>query len=329
MSPERPVALFNFADPWMQEVVRRVAPAEFDVRFLGDPDDARQREELLGRADFLVTLRLPAEWVPLLSRCRLVQNQGVGCDAIDTAALARAGIPLAVTPEGTTVGVAEHTLLLILALYRRLTAVHESLRRGGFDPVRWRPQCHSLEGKVLGLVGFGRIGRHVARLARAFGVSVVYADVLRAPPDVEAELGARRLPFGQLLAAADVVSAHTPLTAETKGMFGAAEFARMKPGALFINTSRGGTYDMDALCEALRSGRLGGAGLDVFNPEPPPPDHPILRLPNVVCTPHCAAGTVESHEAKARAQFDNFRRVLRGERPANLAHEPPPPEGIP
>src|SRR5262249_7560349 len=153
------------------------------------------------------------------------------------------------------------------------------------------------------------------------------SDVRRAPADVEDALGGRYVSFGELLAAADVVSVHTPLTPETRGLFGAAEFARMKPGAPFVNPAPGGTHDMDALAAGLQSGHLGGAGLDVFNPQPPPADHPIRRLPNVVLTPHMATGTVEAHLEKARAQFANFQRVGRGEPPVNvvtLAGESPP-----
>jgi phosphoglycerate dehydrogenase-like enzyme len=323
MAAQRPVAVFNFADRWMREVIRRAAPPDFDVRFIDDPGQTRRVQDLLRHADFLVTIDLPRTWVPWLRQCKLVQHQGVGYDGIDAEALAAAGVPLAVTPEGTVVGVGEHTILLILALYKRLPEVHASLRQGEFDRLGWRPHCHTFAGKALGLVGFGRIGRQVARLARAFGVSVAYFDVRRAPAGVEAELDVQYRSFDDLLAGADVVSAHTPLTPQTRGLFGAAEFARMKPGALFVNTARGGTYDMDALYEALRSGHLGGAGLDVFNPQPPPADHPILRLPNVVLTPHMAAGTVESHLDKARAQFANFQRVLRGDAPANLVSGPP------
>lgn len=315
---ERAVAVFNFSDRWMQEMILRAAPPGFDVRFIADPEDESGVRETLAGADFLVTIALPGSWAGALGRCRLVQLQGVGHDAVDVPALAEAGTPLAMTPEGTIESVAEHTLLLILATSRRLTAVHASLRRGEFDRLGWRPQCHSLRGRTLGLVGFGRIGRRVAHLARAFEAPVAYSDVRRAPADAEEEFHARYLPFEELIATSDIVSVHTPLTPETERLFDAAAFARMKPGALFVNTSRGGTYDMDALADALRSGHLGGAGIDVYNPQPPPAGHPIRRLPNVVCTPHMAAGTVESHREKARAQFENFLRVLAGEPPRYL-----------
>lgn len=317
MNETRPVAVFMLSHPWMQAIVQQAAPADMEVRFV-DPQDTAAIERVLPDADFLMTVTLPAAWVPLLRRCKLVQHQGVGYDGIDVAALKRAGIPLALTPEGTTVGVAEHTILLILALYKQLVPVHESMRAGQFDSLGWRADSHFFDGKTLGLVGLGRIGRRVAHLAQAFGARLLYFDVMRAPVEAEQALGIRYVAFRELLAASDVVSVHTPLTPETQGLFNAATFACMKRGALFINTSRGGTYDMDALYRVLHSGHLGGAGLDVFNPEPPPPDHPLLQLPNVICTPHMATGTVEAHLQKAAAQFRNFRRVWQGETADNL-----------
>jgi phosphoglycerate dehydrogenase-like enzyme len=313
----RPVAVFQAANRWMQEVIREAAPRDFDVRFLEDPTNATQVRDLLAEADFLVTVRLPEAWTPWLTRCRLVQVQGVGYDGVDRSALFRAGIPLAITPEGTVDGVAEHTILLILALYKNLPRVDAAVRRGEFDPLGFRSQCHFFRGKTLGIVGFGRIGRRVAQLAAAFKARIIYSDVTPAAPDIETSLGARRVTWERLLAEADVVSVHTPLTPQTRKLFDAAALARMKSGAIFINTSRGETYSMDALAESLRCGHLSGAGLDVFDPEPPPADHPLFALPNVICTPHMATGTVEAHREKAAAQFANFRRVLHGEPPVD------------
>jgi phosphoglycerate dehydrogenase-like enzyme len=248
----------------------------------------------------------------------LVQLRGVGYDGVAFEALTQAGIPLAATPAGTIIGVAEHTILLILGLYKQIVQVHEQMREGTFDNIGWRANSHFLYEKTLAIVGLGRIGQRAAHLVRAFDVNLIYFDIVRPPQEVEVQLGAKYVPFGELLPQADIISVHTPLTPETEGLFDADAFARMKPGALFINTSRGGTYDMDALYESLRSGHLGGAGLDVFNPEPPPPDHPILQLPNVICTPHMATGTVEAHIYKITQQFDNFKRMLDGEKPLNL-----------
>jgi phosphoglycerate dehydrogenase-like enzyme len=320
MTSIRPLAVFAITHPWMQGMVCRAAPATYAVKFI-DNKNQEDIQRFLPQADFLVTTYLPAAWVPLLKQCKLVQHQGVGYDGVDIEALSRAGIPLTLTPEGTVIGVAEHTILLILALYKQIVAVDHSMREGKYDSIGWRANSHFFFEKTLGIVGLGRIGQRVARLAKAFDPRLIYYDVYRPGEAVERELGVQFVPFADLLPQADIVSVHTPLTPETKGLFGADEFAHMKPGALFINTSRGGTYDMDALYDALRGGHLSGAGLDVFNPEPPPPDHPILQLPNVIRTPHMATGTVEAHLLKAQAQFENFSRVLRGETPHNLARK--------
>jgi len=322
MSEKEACIVYNFANPWMREVIRESAPDRFDIRFVErlteGAADQSALAQLLGEADFLVTIELPDAWVKWLTRCRLVMTQGVGYDAVDVAALREAKIPLALTPEGTTEGVAEHTILFILALYKRLAEVDASVSRGEFDKIGWRSKCHLLYGKTLGLVGFGRIGQRVAQLARAFDVRVLYTDVQQASSEVETNLEAEYRDFDGLLGESDIISLHTPLTEGTKGLFGEAQFAAMRPGALFINTSRGGTYDMDALHEVIASGHLGGAGLDVFNPQPPPADHPILQLANVLCSPHMATGTVETHHQKATAQFENFARVLDGQPPQNV-----------
>lgn len=322
MQAHRPLALivYNaswYRSPWLRAVTLEEAPPEFDVEFCVNTD-TEALHRLLPRADFVVTTLLTEEWLPYLTRCKLVQHQGVGYDGIDAVALGRAGIPLAVTTAGTITGVAEHTILLILALYKQIVPVHESLRRGEYDQMGWRLHSHFLFGKTVGIVGFGRIGRRVAKLARAFDVTLVYHDAIRAPEQVEQELGASLVSLKELIQVSDIITVHVPALPGTRGMFGAAQFARMKQDALFINTSRGETYDMDALCDTLGSGHLGGAGLDVFNPEPPPPDHAILQLQNVICTPHMATGTIEAHHEKARAQFENMQRVLRAEAPNNL-----------
>ena len=317
MTAGRPMILYNIGHPWVRSVAREHVPDAFDLRFI-DEAVPGAIEALLPEADFLVTGRVPPEWIPLLKRCRLVQKFGVGLDTVDVDGLRRAGIPLATSPTLTPEGVAEHTLTLILVLWKLLIPIHLSVREGGFDMFGRREDIHVVNGKTVGIVGLGRIGRRVAHLAHAFGTEILYADPIPAPPELERQLGARRTSFDEVIERSDVVTAHTPLTEETRQMFGAAEFARMKRGALFINTCRGGTYVLDDLYSALDSGHLGGAGLDVFDPEPPPVDHPLRRLPNVVLTPHNASGTVERHHAIARGQFVNCQRVLDGEVPLHL-----------
>jgi phosphoglycerate dehydrogenase-like enzyme len=283
---------------------------------------SREREELLSlmpEADFLLvaTARVDEELLRAAPRLRLVQHQGVGYDNIDVDACRRAAIPVALTPEGTTTGVAEHTLLLILSLFRHLVALDTAVRRGEWPVWSMRSRSVELAGKSVGLIGFGRIGREVARRARAFDTTIVYHDAVRAPAAVETELGATYVARDDLLRQADVVSLHAPLTAETRGLIGERELRLMQPHAVLINTARGALVDEPALVRALDKGWIAGAGLDVLAQEPPRPDNPLLTRPNVILTPHVAAGTRDAYRTKMRAVFANMQRVARGEAPLN------------
>jgi glyoxylate reductase len=295
-----------------------LVPAEFRLLLVSN----REREELLSlmpEADFLLvaTARVDEELLRAAPRLRLVQHQGVGYDNIDVDACRRAAIPVALTPEGTTTGVAEHTLLLILALFRHLLTLDMAVRRGEWPVWSMRSRSVELAGKSVGLIGFGRIGREVARRARAFDTTTVYHDAARAPAAVETELGATYVARDDLLRQADVVSLHAPLTAETRGLIGERELRLMQPHAVLINTARGALVDEPALVRALDKGWIAGAGLDVLAQEPPRPDNPLLTRPNVILTPHVAAGTRDAYRTKMRAVFANMQRVARGEAPLN------------
>lgn len=253
------------------------------------------------------------------SRLRLVHHQGVGWqDTVDWRALKARGVRLALTPEGTTVSVAEHAILLMLAVSRRLAFADAELRQGRWHINSLRPVSRELFGRTIGYVGMGRIAQAVAERLRAFGTRGLYVDDPRPlPPDREAALGVRRVGLDSLLAEADVVTLHVPLTDETRRLIDARAIGRMKPEALLINTARGGIVDEAALAAALASGRLGGAGLDVFEEEPPPASLPLLGLPNVVVTPHISAGTRDALRTKMAALFANVARFARGERLEN------------
>lgn len=203
--------------------------------------------------------------------------------------------------------------MLMLAVARRLIAGDRAVREG-----RWREPATApgpeLKGKTLGLVGLGNTGRRVAEVAvQGFGMRCVYFDKLERP-DAERSLGLRRLPLDGVLAEGDFVSLHVNLSPETRGMIGARELGLMKPGAIFINVSRGAVVDEAALVEALRSGRLGGAGLDVFAREPPGAENPLLALPNVVVAPHVGGASWESKRGCSMVAEDVVR-LLRGEEP--------------
>jgi D-3-phosphoglycerate dehydrogenase len=275
--------------------------------------------EAVREADFVLVATTPvsAEVIEAAPRLKLIQHQGVGYDNVDVAAAAQVGIPIGLTPEGTSKPVAETVFLLILSLYRNLFIANRSLRHGQWLQWELRPQSYNLVGKKMGIVGLGRIGREVAQRAKAFECELLYYDLVRAPAEVEAEYGAKYVSVDDLLAQSDVVTLHVPRTEQTQRMIGGAELARMKPAALLINTARGGLVDEAALYLALTNGQIGGAGLDVFAVEPPSVDNPLLHLDNVVAIPHIAAGTRDALADKMRAAFANMQRVAEGKTPRN------------
>jgi D-3-phosphoglycerate dehydrogenase len=231
-------------------------------------------------------------------KLRAVVRAGVGVDNIDVAAATRKGIVVMNTPGGNTVSTAEHTITLLLALARQLPAADASLHQGKWE--RGKFVGSQLAGKTLGVVGLGRIGREVARRAAGLDMKVLGFDPFLAP-DRAAQLGIESVSdLDQLLPRCDFLTVHTPLTDETRDLVGARELDRLPRGARVLNCARGGIINEEALAAALRSGHLAGAALDVFVQEPPPADHPLLKLPNVVVTPHLGASTVEAQASVAR-----------------------------
>ncbi len=310
-----------YAEPLPLDL-QALAHAELPAGWTLEVVSTQDRKELLqriGSADFVIvaTARIDAAVLAAAPRLRHVQHQGVGYNNIDIPACAARGVTVALTPEGTTTGVAEHVFLLLLALYKRLREAEAKLRAGAWPVWELRSRSFEIAGKTVGIVGLGRIGRAVARRLAAFEAHVLYYDLIRPPLEVEQALGVAYRPLEELLRAADVVTLHLPLSDTTRHLIGARELALMQPHAVLINTARGALVDELALIEALRNGTIAGAGLDVFEQEPPLPDNPLLQLENVVVTPHIAAGTVDAFRAKMRAVFANLQRVALGEPPIN------------
>jgi glyoxylate reductase len=249
---------------------------------------------------------------------RVVADVAVGYDNVDVPACARRGVVVTNTPGVLTEATADIALALILIATRRLGEAERLVRRG--EPWAWSMTFllgAGLQGKTLGIVGLGQIGRATARRARALGLEIAYTGPRRAAEAVEAELGARFLPLDELLETADVVSLHCPLTAETRHLIDAPALARMKPTAFLVNTTRGPVVDEGALVDALRGGAIAGAGLDVYEREPLV--HPgLLELENVVLLPHLGSATVETRTEMALLAARNVVAVLGG-------HEPPTP----
>ena len=265
---------------------------------------------------------LPRQWFvgpELIARCpRLlcVSSSGAGYDTVDVAACSAAGIAVVNQAGGNAASVAEHALGLMLGLSHRMAESDRRMRRErGFS--REDVMGHEIGGKTLGLVGIGHIGTRVAALARAFGMTVLATDPLLDAQEI-ARRGARAVSLDELLAASDLVSLHCPREASTLGLMDARAFARMKPGAIFISTARGGIHDEAALLASLQSGHLAGAGLDVWDREPPPLDHPLLAHDKGFATFHTAGVTHEARRNMARIAADQIAQVLAGERPPRL-----------
>lgn len=300
------------------------------LRLLGEAGEVRadERETAIPRADLLELVAGADAVLTLLGdrvddelfhaagpQLRCVANVAVGYDNVDVAAAERRGVVVTNTPGVLDDATADLTMALILAATRRI-AEGDRLVRSGRD---WNWGMHfmlgsSLQGKRLGIVGLGGIGKWVAQRARAFGMEIAYHQRNPAPAEVEAALGAKRLPLDELLAEADVVSLHCPLTPETRHLIGAAELAAMKPSAVLVNTARGPVVDETALAEALAEGRIAAAGLDVYEREPRVEPR-LLDLDNVVLSPHLGSATVETRTAMAELAARNAISVLSGQGP--------------
>ena len=249
-------------------------------------------------------------------KLKLVQLLSAGYDRCDIEAARRAGVPICNNGGANSTAVSEHALLLMLAVCRRVVWQHTNVAAG-----RWRGNAvqdvklFELKGRTLGIVGLGSIGKKVARLAQAFGMTVQYYDIARLTEERADDLKVKFALFDELLKSSDIVSLHVPLSPDTKHMMGAKQFAMMKPSAYLINTCRGPVVDEKAMIEALTNGTIAGAGLDVFDQEPPPPDNPLFALQNVILTAHFAGPTYENQYSRFRNAFDNCQRVVRGEKP--------------
>jgi len=258
----------------------------------------------------------------LMARCprlKVVGRHGVGLDTVDIPAATRLGVAVVHAPGSNSQAVAEHALMLMLASVKRTRFIDALTRRGEWDAKRLVGNTE-LAGKTLGIVGVGNIGRRVAKFAGAIGMRVLGYDKY-VPDDEMRRRGAEPVKsLEELLPQVDVLTCHTPLTPETTHMIDAKALARMKPGAIFVNTSRGPVQDERALFEALTRGHLAAAGLDVWEDEPTPVDNPLLNLENVVCSSHVAGVTREANRQMAVQVAGEMLRVLRGEKPEVLVN---------
>ena len=299
------------------DIARELVPDGFELTLVRP--DQPEFMTAMQDAEYLVGFSDPSvndEFYRNSPRLKLVQLTSAGYDRCDIEAARRAGILICNNGGANSTAVAEHALMLMLAVSRRLVWQHANVAAG-----RWRgndssqARMYELRDRKLGIIGFGTIGRKVARMAQAFGMQVQYYDVLRLSEEQEDTLDVRFRLMHEILRGCDLVSLHVPLLPETRHMIGAAELKQMKPSAYLINTCRGPVINEADLIEALGNGTVAGAGLDVFDREPPPADNPLFTMNNVVLTAHLAGPTYDNQYTRFRNAFDNCQRVSRGEKP--------------
>ena len=285
-------------DPIHEDGIKILKDAGFEI----DISPEISYEELKGKVrdyDVLVVrsrTKVTREIIEAGEKLKVVGRAGAGIDNIDVEAAKEKGVKVLNTPEAPAIAVAELTIGLLLSLARQIPRADSSMKEGRWAKKEFRGW--QLNGKTLGVVGLGHIGEKVARLAKAFGMKILITKRTPPSPEILRELEAEFVPLDELLRRSDIVSLHVPLTPQTHHMIGEREIQLMKDGAFIINTSRGAVIDEKALFKALKSGKLGGAALDVYEVEPPE-DYSLMKLPNVVCTPHIGAQTVEAQRAAA------------------------------
>jgi D-3-phosphoglycerate dehydrogenase len=308
MSAHRVLVTDTLADSGL-EILRAASDVDLDYR------PGLKGEQLLRavtESDALITrsgTAVTRELVNAGKRLRIVGRAGVGLDNVDVDACTQRGILVINAPTANILSATEHTMAMLLALCRNIPEAHASVKRGEWT--RSKFMGIELSGKVLGIIGLGRIGTRVTTRARAFGMRVLAYDPYIAQT-VGEKVGAEMVSLDNLLAQADIITVHTPLSDETRGMLGAKEIAKMKDGVIALNIARGGIYDEKALADGLASGKISGAAVDVYVEEPPPKDHPFLKLNNVVLSPHIGANTIEAQDRVAVQTSEMVVDALRG-----------------
>jgi D-3-phosphoglycerate dehydrogenase len=291
------------------DILRAADDVELDYRAgLKGPEllaAVAQSDALMTRSGTAVT----PELVNAGTRLRIVGRAGVGLDNVDVEACTARGILVINAPTANIMSATEHTMAMLLALCRNIPEAHASVKRGEWTRAKFLGT--ELDGKTLGIIGLGRIGSRVTIRARGFGMRVIAFDPYIADSAYE-KVGAAKVSFEQLLAQADIITVHTPATDETRGMIGAAELAKMKDGVIVLNIARGGIYDEQALADALNSGKVAGAAIDVYVEEPPGKDHPLLNAKNIILSPHIGANTIEAQDRVAVQTSEMVIEALRG-----------------
>jgi len=320
--PDPTIVFAPIMDPDVRAIADENLPKGFDFRNVAANDVPTAIQDADFLCGFLGNIPTDALVQAAGNRLKLVQLMSVGYDRFNLDGAREARLPVSVNGGANAIAVAEHAIMMMLVALKRVRALDQAVRSGG-----WRSasvgsdRVYEIWHSTIGIVGMGRIGQEVAKRLANWEATIVYYDPYRLSPERERELGVRYVELDELLRTADAVSVHVPLNAKTRHLIDAESLSIMKPSAVLVNTARGELVEEEALVTALREGKIMGAGLDVLSQEPPPPDHPIFELSNVMLTPHTAGPTWQSFPRRFANCFANIERVQRGEKPLWVVEE--------
>lgn len=315
------VVFLHGLHPRIVEAIVSLNPPGFTTTPVDGKSPEDQQVEAVKDADFIMNFRakLTERILRAAKKARLVQVLSAGYDRLDLKLLRELKIPVANNGGANSWAVADHAVLAMLTLYRRMLHADPAVRAGKWSAAIDGLNTFEMANKVVGIMGFGNIGQKVARRVQAFDAVVQYYDKFPLKPEREKELNAKRVTLEELFRTSDIISCHAPLTKDTRHVVNAKHLAMMKPSAILINTSRGEVVDETALYEALQQKKIAGAGLDVFNKEPVDPNNPLLKLDNVVVSPHCAGTTWDTWFRRADFAYKNMKGVWEGKAPQAVA----------
>ena len=309
--------------PEIVDVITQYTPDGWTTELATAATPIDEQKAMVADADFLLVYgaRLHDDVLRAAENARLVQLLAAGYDSMNLPLMAALEVPCANNGGANSWAVADHALLLMLALYKQLMPVEPATREGRWNAPITGSNTFEMADKLVGVLGIGNIGRQVARRVQGFDAQVQYYDPYPLDEERERELQVRRVSLDELFRTSDIVTCHAPLTPQTRHIVNAERIAMMKPTAVLINTARGPVVDEAALIEALQNGVIAGAGLDVFEQEPVDPDNPLLRMNNVVVTPHMAGTTWNTWFRRAQFGYENMQRVWNGEAPQAIARD--------
>src|SRR5699024_348885 len=304
----------------LKEIVNFYNEDNFNINFLEDKED---KKKALEEAKYLLTGndKITEDIMNAARNAVLIQNTGVGCDNINLDYASKKNIPVANAPKSNSIAVAELTIGLILALYRKIIYFNKTTKAGEWHMWNLRPDCFELNEKKHGIIGFGEAGKQVAVRSKAFGTTVFYYDKFKATKEEEEKLGVSYLSFEEIIKTSDILSIHVPLLPETKNLLEAREFKLMKKNAIIINVSREGIVNEKEMYDSLIAGEFAGRALDVWGEEPVKKDNPLLTLEQVISTPHIGAGTLDTMKRVYQICFENIKRMEKGKRPQHVVNE--------